>query len=576
MNDIKIKDPLKIIKRIWSYLKYEKIKFIQVLLLTIVITLISVITPLLISNIIDQYNINDINKLLTILIVLLILFILKSLSNYFTSIKMTEISENTLYKIRKELFDKTMNLEISYFEKNAKGDIMSKFTNDISTLNDALSEAVVSVISSVIIIIGVTIIMFYVNYVLAITTILTIPIFFFIVIKIGMKTNDYFMKAQNQIGNISSLSEDLLSGIKVTKSFLNENKTIEKFNKYSDELRDVQIKADLYSSLIMPANILIANLGNILIILIGSFLTIKGNLSIGSILAFITYAAMFRSPINNLASLVTELGSALSGATRIFNMIDEKTSIETNKKTIDKIKSIEFKNLNFGYDDKLILKNLSFKINEGDVIALVGPTGAGKTTLINLISKFYFVNDNQLFINDIDINEISKENLRKKIGIVLQDNYLFKETVLNNIKYGNEEATTKEIIEASKQAYAHDFIHRLPNDYSSMVEEDGINFSEGEKQLISIARVILNNPDFLILDEATSNVDSRTELLIQEGMKELMKNKTCLIIAHRLSTIKKADKIIYLENGEILEVGTHEALMNKKNKYYHLYMSQFK
>ncbi|MDD2181321.1 MAG: ABC transporter ATP-binding protein [Bacilli bacterium] len=577
---IKIINPRATIKRIWGYLKKDRLSIIFVIIMVILSILTMVLSPVLMLIAIDDFiAYNQLDGLAIIILILGIIYLLSSLFNYLSGFVMISISEKALYNIRKDLFNHLELLSLSFFDKNKKGDLMSRFTNDISVISETLSDAVIQVINSSLILIGVTIIMFVLNPLLAVTTILTVPLFVIFVLKISKKTGMYYKKGQEAIGNLNAYAEERISGIEVVKSYGKEEESIDKFKKHSKTLKDISIKAQLYFSLIMPINIAITNLGNILIITVGALLTINGQATVGSILVFLSYSKMFRRPINQLATIYSSIQSSLAGAERIFDIIDYPIEVKDVSKPLklDKIKGeVEFINVNFGYtEDKLVLKDINLKVRAGQNIALVGPTGTGKTTFINLLSRFYDLTSGTITIDGHDISQIKKSDLRKKIGIVLQDTYLFKGTVFDNVKYSKMDATLEEVVEVCKKAQAHSFIRRLPDGYYSMVEEEGSNFSQGQRQLISIARAMLADHEILILDEATSNVDTYTEVAIQTGMKKLMEGKTSFIIAHRLSTIVNASKIIVIVEGEIIERGSHTNLINKRGFYYNLYNSQF-
>ena len=580
IKNIKATNPIKTIKRLWKYLKDYRIRINLVIILVVLTTIIQIFTPVIILIAIDDFIAkNYLENLKIILILLGTFYILTSLFDYLSSYIMTSVSEKALYIIRKDLFNHLEKLSLSFFDKHKKGDLMSRFTNDISVISDTLSDAVIQIISSFLLLIGVTVIMFVINPILAVTTILTVPLFFIIVVKLGEKINKYYKVRQDTVGKLNSFAEERISGIEVVKSYGKENETLDQFKVLNQKLKDVSVKAYMYSSLIMPTNIIVSNINNILLIAIGSVLTLKGMATVGSILAFLNYSKMFRRPINQLASIYSSIQTSLAGAERIFDIIDHPIEVKDveNPITMKEIKGeVEFKNVCFGYTpEKMVLKDFNLKVKQGENVAIVGPTGAGKTTIINLLSRFYDINSGLITIDGIDISKVKKADLRKKIGIVLQDTYLFKGTILENIKYGKMDATIEEVIEACKKAQAHSFIRRLPNGYDSMIEESGSNLSQGERQLISIARAILANHEILILDEATSNVDTRTEVNIQKGMKKLMEGKTCFIIAHRLSTVRNVDTIVVLNHGKIVEKGNHESLMQKKGFYYNLYNSQF-
>lgn len=566
--------------RLWKFLSDFKGKIVLVVVLNIIATFASVIGPLLAGKSIDDYiAVGDINGLKILLLILLIIYVLNAVFTYVSNYGMAKISESVLYQIRKKLFDHLEKLPVSFFDKNKKGDIMSRFTNDVAVISDALTDALMQIISGLITIIGVSIIMFVVNWVLALVTIVTVPLFFIFAYKVGVKSGEFYNKQRAALGKLSSYSEEMFTGMRVIKSYVQEENAVKEFNDYNEKLRNISIKAQICGHLIMPINAFVGNLGHILLIAFGSIMIVNGNCTVGIILSFLSYSNMFRRPINQLASLFASMQSALAGANRVFEILDVETEFVNEKKDLpftNVIGHVKFTNVDFSYiKGKKILKNVSLEAKPGEMIALVGPTGAGKTTIINLLTRFYEIDSGHIYIDGIDIREVKKVDLRKKIGIVLQDTYLFKGTVADNIRYGNKDATMDEIIEASKQAQAHSFIHRLPNGYDTLIEEEGLNFSQGERQLISIARAILSNPEILILDEATSNVDTKTEKYIQLGMRELMKGRTTFVIAHRLSTIKDADEILVINSGEIVEQGNHAELLKTGKLYSKLYNSQF-
>lgn len=566
--------------RLWKFLDLYKGKIVLVIILNIIATLASVIGPLFAGKAVDDYIAKmDLDGLKILLFILLAIYFVNSLFNWLSNYGMAKISESTLYQIRKRLFNHLEKLPVSFFDQNKKGDIMSRFTNDVTVISDALTDALMQIISGLITIIGVTIIMFFVNWTLAIITILTTPLFFFFAYKIGIKSGALYGKQRKNLGVLSSFSEETFTGINVVKGYVEEEKALNEFEKYNNKLRDTSIKAQIYGHLIMPINAFIGNLGHILLICVGSIMIVNGECSVGVILSFLSYSNMFRRPINQIASLFASLQSALAGANRVFEILDIPSEFDDEKEKIpfDTIEGyVKFKNVDFSYvKGKKILKSVNLNANPGETIAIVGPTGAGKTTIMNLLTRFYEINKGHIYIDGIDIRDVKKEDLRKKIGLVLQDTYLFKGTVADNIRYGNKDATMDEIIEASTLAFAHSFIHRLPNGYNTLVLEEGSNFSQGERQLISIARAILANPDILILDEATSNVDTKTEKCIQAGMHELMKGRTTFVIAHRLSTIEDANMILVIKDGKIVERGTHKELLENGQLYSKLYNSQF-
>lgn len=579
-EEVKVNHPKKTLLRLWSYLKKHRFKMIIVTIMIIIMTLTSVLGPLLMSYILDDFiGSGKIEGFIWIILLLGFIYFINSLFDFLANFIMVKVSEDTLYNIRKDLFNHMENLSLNFFDTNKKGDLMSRFTNDITIISNALSEAAIQIISSTITLIGVTIIMFAFNPTLAITTIVPVPLLFVLALLIGKKAGNYFLDQQNNLGKLNSYAEETITGMKVVKSYVKEKEVLLDFDKYNDDLKKSVVKAQLYANLIMPANLIVTNIGNILLIAVGSFMIINGNTTIGGLLAFLTYASMFRQPINQLASLFASVNEGLAGAERVFEVID--TEIDIKEKTeainLERINgNVVLENVTFGYtDDKVVLKNINLEAKKGQTIAIVGKTGAGKTTIANLLPRFYDVNSGTIKIDGIDIKDVTLKSLRQKIDIVLQDTYLFKGTIKDNISYGKMNATIDEVKKASQKACAHSFIRRLPNGYDSLVLEEGSNLSQGERQLISIARAILADPDILILDEATSNVDTKTELEINRGMKELLKGRTSFVIAHRLSTIRDADEIVVIDSGKIVERGNHHELLQKKGYYYKLYKGQF-
>ncbi len=580
INEEKSLDVKKIIKRLATYLKPEKKKIIGIVIVTIISTMASVACPLLIGIAIDQYiQVNNLDGLKWLLFVLGMLFLMYAVFTWLNEYIVAKISQKTMFRLRRQLFNHLQKLSLSFYDQNQTGDIMSRFTNDITAISDTLSTVIIESISSIITIIGVAIIMFVINPVLATLVILTIPLLLYIVMKIGKKASIYAVKQQDAIGKVNSYAEEMISGMRAIKSLVREDVAIADFEEHNQQLKDVAIKEQLYSSLIFPANMAITNINNIMIVGIGAFLVVSGNITVGLILSFINYASQFRMPINQLASIYASIQVSLAGADRIFEIFDTEITVKDIEDSIELgeiVGHVKLDHVNFSYTkNKPVLKDINIDVRAGTNVALVGPTGAGKTTIINLLTRFYDVDSGNIYIDDIDISQVKQEELRQKIGIVLQDTYLFKGTVKDNIRYSKMTATDEEIIKASKKSQAHSFIHRLPDGYDSVVEEEGSNFSQGQRQLIAIARAILADPEILILDEATSSVDTKTELEIQVGMKELMKGRTSFVIAHRLSTIKEADIILVINDGMIIETGTHEQLLNNKGFYYQLYMSQF-
>ena len=556
------------INKIIKYINKKVI--ITISILTIINTTISIFIPYIIGYIIDNITKNITSFIIILLFIYIINYILTIIQN---KIIINSV-ENTIYKIRRDTLNHLEKLPLSYFDKNDIGNIISTLTNDLDKISECLEEVITTIINSIITVIGVTIIMFYMNVILSIIVILSVPLFFLIILKMSKKMNYYFDSLQNSLGNLTSSTEEIASNIKQIKSINKESYFIDKFNNINKIYRDYAIKSSVYSYLILPINLIINNLSNILIIGVGSILVVNKSITIGKIVSFLSYATMFRNPINDISSLVATVGEAIAGFKRINNILNQK--IEDNGLIVPSIKgNIEFKNVYFKYDQKNILNNINIKLKENENLAIVGETGSGKTTIINLIEKFYKINKGQILIDNVDINEIDKNELRKNIGLVLQDAYFFKDTIMNNIKCGID-ITDEEVIHICEDINANKFIEKLPNGYYTIIDNNANNLSNGEKQLLSIVRCLIKNPKIVILDEATSEVDIKTEKDIYEGIKKILKNRTSIVIAHRLSTIKNFDKILVLKTGKIKEIGSHRELIDKKSLYYNMYIKQFK
>ncbi|MBS4534997.1 ABC transporter ATP-binding protein [Clostridium sp. D2Q-14] len=569
------------IMRIVGYLRKYRLGLFVVFLSTILGTLLNLAIPYAFSITIDEYILNiDYKGIVMMSIVIIALGVLAGLFSWLQSYIMASIAQKTVKDIRQDAFDKLQNLTLKYYDSNSSGDIMSRLTNDIELISSGLSQVVIQLITSVITIIGALVLMFVASPRLAIIAILFVPIMGIFTLFITRKTFKNFKAQQKHLALLNGIVEESIGGLEAIKLYNQEKDVIDTFEKKNEDLKEAGFKAQLYSGIIMPVITFLNNLIYVVIIVSGGYFAIRfKTVSVGQIAAVSAYARQFTRPISQLAQLFNTLQQSVAGAERIFEVIDEEDEyVNDSDFMINKIKGhVEFKNLYFGYDkDKDILKDISFEANPGEILAIVGPTGSGKTTIINLINRFYDVDRGEVLIDGHNVNDINKDSLRDKIGVVLQDTNLFGTTVFENIRYGKRDATSEEVIEASKLANADGFISRLPNGYDTVVSEGGENFSQGERQLISIARTILSNPDILILDEATSNVDTRTEFHIQESMEYLMKGRTSFVIAHRLQTIRNADKILVIKDGKIIEQGNHEELIKEKGFYYDLYTTQFK
>ncbi len=576
MEDNGILSKKETLKYLWKYLTLFKKDFFKIMIATILSTILCVTTPYFMAYIIDHFLIFEKKKIFLLVSLLFCFYLFYIILSRFSTKRMLKVEEASLFKIRKDLFSSLQNLPISYFDNHQKGDLMSRFTSDMEQISDSLSETFIDIIVSILTFFGTLILMFSMNFNLSIAILFTVPLFFIGALKIGIKAGEYFTKQQEEVGILNGYFEEHVTGSSVIKAFSIEKDIKKEFDLKNKNLKDTQRKAIFWSNLIVPLNTLVSNIGNIFVLIYGSYLVMDSKLTVGMLLAFLSYADMFRSPIQNLASIFSSLQSSLAGANRIFSIIDEekKCKFLDGKGLFPNFKQIHFKNVSFKYDTKPVLSNISFSLKRGETVAIVGETGSGKTTLVQLLLRLYEIEEGSILIDEKDIKEISISSFYHKIGVILQEPFLFEGTILENVLYGNPNAHTKKAIKALKEAGA-DFVERIPNQYNYKIEENGSNLSSGEKQLIAIARTILQDPDILILDEATSNVDLFTEKKVYDSMMQLMKKKTTIVIAHRLKTIEQANRIIFLEKGTIKEEGTHKQLLDKKGKYYALYMSQF-
>jgi len=468
---------------------------------------------------------------------------------------------------------------MNYFDKKTNGEVLSVITNDIDTLSMNLNQSITQIITSVCTLIGILIMMFSMNVLMTFVSLLILPISVLAVKNIVSKSQKYFAKQQEFLGHVNGNIEETFVGYNIVKVFNGEEKAIKEFKKANDVLYESAWKSQFLSGLMHPIMNLIGNLGYVAIALLGGYLSIQGKITVGNIQSFIQYNKQFTGPINQIAQVSSMIQSMIAAAERIFEFLNEKeesTNIENTTDILTLKGNVKFENVKFGYnEDKIIINNFNADIKKGQKIAIVGPTGAGKTTIVKLLMRFYDLNSGRILIDGHDISKFERGEIRKLFGMVLQDTWLFNGTIKDNIKYGKQDASDSEVIEAAKASHVHHFIKTLPNSYNMEINEETSNISQGQKQLLTIARVILADPKILILDEATSSIDTRTELQIQSAMDELMKGRTSFIIAHRLSTIKNADLILVMNNGDIVEQGTHEELLNLNGFYAGLYNSQF-
>jgi len=572
----KAKNQKQTFRRIWDYLKKQRFGLIAAVVMVIISTLLSLSGPLLIGIIIDDYIIlKDIPGTISMLIILTAIYLGASLFTWLQTYLMINVALKTIRTLRLDLFSKIQSLSLRFFDQRVQGDLMSRVTNDIESLNLALSQSVAQIVSSILTVIGVTIAMFSLNWLLAIVSFMVIPIIMLATKQIIKRSSVNYSARQKDLGQLNGFVEESITGAEVITLFGKEKETITHFNQVNENLRNSAMKAETVSGLLGPVNNFINNIGLGVLIGVGALMAVSGYTSIGVIATFVTYSRLFFRPINQLANLLNTFQAAIAGAERVFEIMDEKPELVDQEHVVEKdsfIGNVEFKNVSFSYDKDIpILKNISFKANAGETIALVGPTGSGKTTIINLLTRFYNIDSGEILLdgNPIDVYKIS--TLREKVGVVLQDTYLFSDSIMENIRYGRLDATDEEVVEAAKIANAHSFIKYLPEQYDTPIISGGTNLSQGQRQLIAIARAVLEDADLLILDEATSSIDTRTEIHIQKGLHNLMKGRTSFVIAHRLKTIENADCILVIKDGEIIERGNHGSLLEQKGFYYELY-----
>lgn len=577
------------LKRLISSLKPYKAKIMVVFMFSILSTLFTIVGPKVLGNATTElYNgviakLNNtgsinFNKLHTILITLLILYIISAIFNYVQGVVVSKISAKYTMDLRRKVNRKMERLPLKYFDKKSHGEVLSLITNDIDKISQNLSNALTETVTCIIALLGMIIMMFSINVTMTLVIIIILPICMMLTIKIASKGQKYFTYRQEGLAKVDTKVEEMLRNHNIIKVFNSEDKILKDFNKENDSLANSTWKSNFIGGIMHPIMMLIGNLSYVVIAFLGGLFVIKGKITVGNIQSFITYAKNFTNPIGNLASIMTELESMIAASERVEDyLLEEEEKKLENPVLLENVKgNITFDHVKFGYDqNKPIIKDFSAYVEKGKKIAIVGPTGSGKTTLVKLLMRFYDVNSGSILIDNINIQDVDRNELRKNIGMVLQDTWLYSDTIMENIRYGKLDATDDEVIEASKEAQVHHFIQTLPNSYNMQINEETSNISEGQKQLLTIARAILRDPKVLILDEATSSVDTRTEELIQKAMDSLMKGRTSFIIAHRLSTIKNADLILVLKDGDIIEQGTHEELISMHGLYNSLYYSQF-
>ncbi len=573
----------KVLIGLWSYLRYYWILLFLAILLAMASNIFALIGPMLSGKAIDfitpGLNAVQMNKVLYYAVIMIGFYVLSSILSYVLSVLMLNLSQKIVRKMRNDVFSRLMELPVGYFDRNKSGDIISRISYDIDVINTSMSTDLVQIVASLITIIGSFAMMLMISPSLVLVMLITLPMSFIYTKQMAKRTRPLFKKRSEKLGELNGCVEEMVSGQKTIAAYTKEDVMIQRFDAMNKEAVDAYYEADFISSIVGPNVIFINNVSLTLVTVVGAVLYLYQRLTLGDISSFVLYSRKFSGPINEIANIISELQSALAAAERIFKVLEEPVETEDIYGAIELtnvIGNVDIKDVSFGYSkDKTIIKHLSLQAKQGNLIAIVGPTGAGKTTIINLLMRFYDVDDGEIYVDGAENRTMTRKSLRKAYAMVLQDTWLFTGTIFENIAYGKPDATMEDVVRVAKAAKIHSFIEKLPKGYRTILSDEGTNISKGQKQLLTIARAMLLEAKMLILDEATSNVDTRTEIQIQKAMRNLMANKTCFVIAHRLSTIQNADSILVVDQGNIVEQGTHQQLMKKKGFYYELYSSQF-
>lgn len=578
--------------KLLDYLKPYRLKLIIVILFAIGSTLFAIAGPKILGRVTTAIFNGLISKISgvegggidfhyigRIILILMGLYLLSSLFSYIQGFIVTGVAQEVSYNLRKEISQKINRLPFKYFDSTAHGDVLSRVTNDVDTVSQSLNQSMSQIITSLTTLVGIFVMMLSISWKMTIAAILMLPISILLITVIIKNSQKYFKSQQKSLGQVNGHIEEVYGGHNIMKAFNAEEDVVNQFSDINSQLHESAWKSQFLSGMMMPIMSFIGNLGYVAVSILGGWFAIKGSIEVGDILAFIQYIRRFNQPITQVAQIGSVLQSTIAAAERVFVFLEEE-EVERETETIANVEDIkgkvEFENVKFAYTaDKIIINDFSATIQPGQKVAIVGPTGAGKTTMIKLLMRFYDLNKGKILIDGYDIKDFTRKDLRDNFGMVAQDTWLFSGTIMENIRYGRLNATDKEVIEAAKLAHAHRFIQVLPDGYNMLINEEADNISQGQKQLLTIARAILSDPKMLILDEATSSVDTRTEILIQKAMENLMEGRTSFIIAHRLSTIRDADLILVMENGDIAEQGSHEELIQQKGLYAELYNSQF-
>ncbi|MFS0872396.1 ABC transporter ATP-binding protein [Paenibacillus xylanilyticus] len=580
------------LRRLIHYLQPHRYRLLGVLVAAILSTVFSIISPKVMAegtDILSQGAIAilqgiqgagiDFPALMKVLYLLLGLYLFSAAFMYIQQYLMAGVAQRVVYDMREQISAKVGRLPLKYFDSRTHGETLSRATNDVDNISNTLQQSLAQFITSVVTIVGVIIMMLTISPWMTLITILTLPLSVVVVMLVASRSQKHFAGQQKSLGELNGHVEEMYTGHKVVKAFGREEQSVEQFEKVNEELYESGWKAQFISGIIMPLMSFVGNLGYVLICVVGGIFVTRGAISIGDILAFTQYSRQFTQPINQIANISNIIQSTIASAERVFELLDEEEEVPESNQPVQLQQpkgAVSFQGVNFGYKpDELLIKNMNIDVKPGQTVAIVGPTGAGKTTLINLLMRFYEIQDGRITIDGIDIRDMERGKLRSLFGMVLQDTWLFNGTIRDNIAYGREGASEAEIVKAADAAHADHFIRTLPDGYDTVLNEEASNISQGQKQLLTIARAILANPSILILDEATSSVDTRTEIFIQKAMNDLMKDRTSFVIAHRLSTIRGADLILVMDHGNVIEQGNHEELMAQQGFYADLYNSQF-
>lgn len=591
MGQEKAKDFKGTMKKLISYLSSYKLAILLVIVFAIGSSVFNIVGPKILGNattkifegLVSKVSNSgggiDFDAIFRTLTILASLYIISSIFSFVQTFITSDISQKVSYNLRKSISEKINKLPLNYYDKKTNGEVLSRVTNDIDAISQNLNQILSQMITSATTLIGVLIMMLSISVTMTLVSLIVIPLSLVMIMLVVKKSQKHFRAQQEYLGHTNGHIEEMYSGHNIMKAFNGEEKAIEEFDKLSDTLYNSAWKSQFLSGMMMPIMTFIGNLGYVIVAIMGGFLAIRNKIQVGDILAFIQYVRSFMQPIAQTAQIANVMQQTAAAAERVFEFLEEEEVVEDVKNPIstEGIEgAVEFDHVRFGYnEDKIIINDFSINIKPGQKVAIVGPTGAGKTTIVKLLMRFYELNGGKILIDDHDYRDFTRNDLRKIFGMVLQDTWLFNGNIMENIRYGRLDASDEEVIEAAKLAHAHHFIKTLADGYNMEINEEADNISQGQKQLLTIARAILSDPKILILDEATSSVDTRTEVLIQQAMENLMEGRTSFIIAHRLSTIKNADVILVMKDGDIVEQGTHEELLKSKGFYSELYNSQF-